>query len=41
VPLLAARGEKILAFRSDEFYWRDLCKPDDLAQAARDLRQNA
>jgi NDP-sugar pyrophosphorylase family protein len=34
---LAAHGEKILAFRADEFYWRDLGKPTDLQQAARDL----
>lgn len=37
---LAARGEKILAFRADEYYWRDLGKPDSVAQAAKDLREN-
>jgi mannose-1-phosphate guanylyltransferase len=37
---LAAQGEKILAFRSDDYYWRDLGKPADLAQAAHDLQQN-
>jgi len=36
---LAARGEKILAFCADEYYWRDLGKPDDLKQAAEDLKQ--
>jgi len=36
---LAAQGEKILAFRADEYYWRDLGKPGDLLQAAEDLRQ--
>jgi NDP-sugar pyrophosphorylase family protein len=36
---LAARGEKILAFRADEYYWRDLGKPENLAQAALDLKQ--
>jgi mannose-1-phosphate guanylyltransferase len=36
---LAAQGEKILAFRADEYYWRDLGRPADLAQAARDLRE--
>jgi NDP-sugar pyrophosphorylase family protein len=36
---LAARGEKILAFRSDEYYWRDLGKPENVEQAAEDLRQ--
>lgn len=34
---LAAQGEKILAFRSDEYYWRDLGKPENVAQAAEDL----
>jgi NDP-sugar pyrophosphorylase family protein len=38
---LAVAGEKILAFRADEYYWRDLGKPDDLSQAARDLQQHA
>ena len=37
---LAAQGEKILAFRADEGYWRDLGRPADLAQAAHDLQQN-
>ncbi len=35
---LAARGEKILAFRADEYYWRDLGKPDNLMQAAQDMK---
>jgi len=35
---LAARGEKILAFRADEYYWRDLGRPENVAQAAEDLR---
>ena len=38
---LAARGEKILAFRADEYYWRDLGRPSDLSQASRDLHQGA
>src|SRR6266481_5400145 len=37
---LAAQGEKILAFRANQYYWRDLGKPGDLAQAAQDLQQN-
>ncbi len=37
---LAAQGEKILAFRADEYYWRDLGRPSDLAQAALDLQQS-
>jgi NDP-sugar pyrophosphorylase family protein len=36
---LAARGEKILAFRSDEYQWRDLGKLDDVMQADQDARQ--
>jgi NDP-sugar pyrophosphorylase family protein len=36
---LAGSGEKIIAFRADEYYWRDLGKPADLQQAARDLEQ--
>jgi NDP-sugar pyrophosphorylase family protein len=36
---LAAQGEKIAAFRADEYYWRDLGKPDDLRQAAEDMKQ--
>jgi len=36
---LAALGEKITAFRADEYYWRDLGKPDNLLQAAQDLQQ--
>jgi NDP-sugar pyrophosphorylase family protein len=35
---LSAEGQKILAFRHDNSYWRDLGKPADLAQAARDLQ---
>src|SRR3989442_571589 len=37
---LSAQGEKILAFRADQYYWRDLGRPADLAQAALDLQQN-
>jgi len=36
---LAEQGEKILAFRADEYYWRDLGRPSDLAQAASDMQQ--
>jgi NDP-sugar pyrophosphorylase family protein len=36
---LASREERILAFRADEYYWRDLGKPHDLDQAARDVKQ--
>ena len=34
---LAGQGEKILAFRADEYYWRDLGKLDDLRLAEQDL----
>jgi NDP-sugar pyrophosphorylase family protein len=36
---LAAQGEKILAFQANEFSWRDLGKPENLAQAERDLKK--
>jgi NDP-sugar pyrophosphorylase family protein len=36
---LAARQEKILAYRADEYYWRDLGRPENVAQAAQDLKQ--
>src|ERR1700674_1105025 len=36
---LAGQGESIVAFRADEYYWRDLGKPEDLQQAAQDLEQ--
>jgi mannose-1-phosphate guanylyltransferase len=36
---LAACGERILAFRADDYYWRDLGRPDDLRQAAQDIRE--
>jgi NDP-sugar pyrophosphorylase family protein len=36
---LAAQGEKILAFHADEYYWRDLGRPENVAQAAQDLKQ--
>jgi NDP-sugar pyrophosphorylase family protein len=33
---LSAQGQKILGFRTDQYYWRDLGRPADLAQAALD-----
>jgi NDP-sugar pyrophosphorylase family protein len=38
---LSAQSQKVLAFRADQYYWRDLGRPADLAQAALDLQQNA
>jgi mannose-1-phosphate guanylyltransferase len=37
---LAARGERVLAFRADDYYWRDLGKLENVAQAEEDVRQN-
>jgi NDP-sugar pyrophosphorylase family protein len=34
---LAAEGEKIIAFRADECYWRDLGRPENVMQAERDV----
>jgi NDP-sugar pyrophosphorylase family protein len=36
---LAGQGEKILAFRADEYYWRDLGRPENVARAAEDMKQ--
>jgi len=36
---LATEGEKILAFQADDYYWRDMGRPDDVLLAARDLKQ--
>lgn len=35
---LAGQGVKILAFRADEYYWRDLGKPENVRMAAQDLK---
>jgi NDP-sugar pyrophosphorylase family protein len=34
---LAAQGEAVVAFRADAYYWKDLGKPQNLAEAARDF----
>ena len=36
---IVGRGEKIAAFRADEYYWRDLGRPENVMQAAEDLKQ--
>jgi NDP-sugar pyrophosphorylase family protein len=36
---LAGQGEKIMAFRADEYYWRDLGQPESVAQAAEELQK--
>ena len=38
---LAASGEKILAFRADEYRWRDLGRLSDLELAEQDEKQSA
>jgi mannose-1-phosphate guanylyltransferase len=37
---LSAAGEKIQAFRADEYYWRDLGKPENIQQAEQDMKAN-
>ena len=37
---LSGAGEEILGFRADEYYWRDLGKPESLAQAEHDIRSH-
>jgi NDP-sugar pyrophosphorylase family protein len=34
---LAGQGEKIAAFRADEYEWRDLGRPENVTEAAREL----
>lgn len=36
---LAGEGERIVAFRADDFYWRDLGRPENLLQAAQDVKE--
>jgi NDP-sugar pyrophosphorylase family protein len=36
---LAAEGEKILAFRADGSYWRDLGKPESIRQAEEEIER--
>lgn len=38
---LAAQGERIAAFRSDNSFWRDLGRPENIAQAALDFETGA
>lgn len=37
--LRLAAGEEIAGFRADDYYWRDLGKPENIAQAAEDVRR--
>jgi NDP-sugar pyrophosphorylase family protein len=34
---LATEGGRIVAFRADEYYWRDLGRPESIAQASQDM----
>lgn len=36
---LAGQKEKILGFRADHYYWRDVGKPENVAQAEKDVKQ--
>jgi len=36
---LAAESQRILGFRADDYYWRDLGKPEHIAQATADMDQ--
>jgi NDP-sugar pyrophosphorylase family protein len=38
---LASEGERIVAFRADEYYWRDLGTVDSLRGAEEDIRDGA
>jgi NDP-sugar pyrophosphorylase family protein len=38
---LASEDQKIMAFRADDYYWRDLGRPEDLQQAAQDLQRGS
>ena len=35
---IAGKSEPICGFRADEYYWRDLGKPENIAQAEQDLK---
>jgi len=35
---LAGQGENIAGFRADEYYWRDLGKPENVSQATQDFK---
>jgi NDP-sugar pyrophosphorylase family protein len=37
---LAGKGQKILAFRADDYYWLDLGRPENVMQATEDVGRN-
>jgi mannose-1-phosphate guanylyltransferase len=38
---LSGQGEKISAFRADQYYWRDLGKPDSVLRAEKEMHESA
>jgi NDP-sugar pyrophosphorylase family protein len=38
---LAGEGERIVAYRADGDYWRDLGTPESIARASEDLKKQA
>ena len=38
---LAGAGERITGFRADKYYWRDLGRPESIAQAEQELREQS
>lgn len=38
---LAGAGEKILTFRADDYYWRDVGRPESIAQVVKDIEGGA
>jgi NDP-sugar pyrophosphorylase family protein len=36
---LAAEGHRILAFPADDYYWRDLGKPENMVQVSADIER--
>lgn len=38
---LAQQSEKVLGFRAEEYYWRDVGKPESITQAADELMRGA
>ncbi len=34
---LAAKGQRIMSFRADEYYWRDVGRPENVARAQQDV----
>lgn len=37
---LAGKGQKIVAFRADDYYWLDLGRPENVVQATEDVGRN-